>query len=102
MLIYLARRLVASLFILLGVSVVTFGLTFIIPADPVVVHIAEGIGLAAGSLPAAAWQLDHRQPNVAAIEQGDRDLLLVTSGAMQMLTRDELEAVCAELAGSAT
>ena len=35
MLAYLARRLSASLFILLGVSVVTFGLTFIIPADPV-------------------------------------------------------------------
>jgi peptide/nickel transport system permease protein len=35
MLAYLSRRLAASLFILLGVSVVTFGLTFIIPADPV-------------------------------------------------------------------
>ena len=35
MLAYLARRLAASLFILLGVSVVTFGLTFMIPADPV-------------------------------------------------------------------
>lgn len=32
---YLARRLAASLLILLGVSVVTFGLTFMIPADPV-------------------------------------------------------------------
>lgn len=35
MLRYLAKRLLASLFILLGVSVVTFGLTFMIPADPV-------------------------------------------------------------------
>ena len=35
MLKYLARRLAASLFILLGVSIVTFGLTFMIPADPV-------------------------------------------------------------------
>jgi len=35
MLAYLARRLVASMFILLGVSIVTFGLTFLIPADPV-------------------------------------------------------------------
>ncbi|MFN4140366.1 ABC transporter permease [Aestuariivirga sp.] len=32
---YLAKRLAASLLILLGVSVVTFGLTFMIPADPV-------------------------------------------------------------------
>ncbi|MBI2717889.1 MAG: ABC transporter permease [Rhizobiales bacterium] len=35
MLAYLARRLAASLLILLGISVVTFGLTFMIPADPV-------------------------------------------------------------------
>lgn len=35
MLTYLARRLAASLLILLGVSLVTFGLTFMIPADPV-------------------------------------------------------------------
>ncbi len=35
MLLYLSKRLVASLFILLGVSVVTFGLTIMIPADPV-------------------------------------------------------------------
>jgi peptide/nickel transport system permease protein len=32
---YLGKRLVASFVILLGVSVVTFGLTFMIPADPV-------------------------------------------------------------------
>jgi peptide/nickel transport system permease protein len=35
MLTYLAKRLAASLLILLGVSVVTFGLTFMIAADPV-------------------------------------------------------------------
>jgi peptide/nickel transport system permease protein len=35
MLRYLARRMLASLGILLGVSVVTFGLTFMVPADPV-------------------------------------------------------------------
>ncbi len=35
MLLHLCKRLVASLLILLGVSVVTFGLTFMIPADPV-------------------------------------------------------------------
>jgi peptide/nickel transport system permease protein len=35
MLRYLARRLLASLGILLGVSVITFGLTFMVPADPV-------------------------------------------------------------------
>ena len=35
MLLYLGKRLMASLLILLGVSVVTFGLTFMIPADPV-------------------------------------------------------------------
>jgi peptide/nickel transport system permease protein len=35
MLSYLSRRLVASLAILIGITVVTFGLTFLIPADPV-------------------------------------------------------------------
>ncbi|MCA3560843.1 MAG: ABC transporter permease [Aestuariivirga sp.] len=35
MLRYLAKRLAASVLILLGVSIVTFGLTFMIPADPV-------------------------------------------------------------------
>jgi peptide/nickel transport system permease protein len=35
MLFYLGKRVAASLVILLGVSVVTFGLTFLIPADPV-------------------------------------------------------------------
>jgi peptide/nickel transport system permease protein len=35
MLIYLARRLTTSIFILLGVTLVTFCLTFLIPADPV-------------------------------------------------------------------
>ena len=35
MLTYLGKRLAASLLILLGVSIVTFGLTFMIPADPV-------------------------------------------------------------------
>jgi peptide/nickel transport system permease protein len=35
MLRFLAKRLTVSLFILWGVSVVTFGLTFMIPADPV-------------------------------------------------------------------
>lgn len=35
MLTYLAKRLVTSVFILLGVTLVTFCLTFLIPADPV-------------------------------------------------------------------
>jgi peptide/nickel transport system permease protein len=32
---YLSRRLAASLAILIGITIVTFGLTFLIPADPV-------------------------------------------------------------------
>ena len=35
MMMYLARRLAASFMILAGVTIVTFGLTFLIPADPV-------------------------------------------------------------------
>lgn len=65
------------------------------PADLVVTNICEGIALATGSLPANAWQLDFPQPNIAAIEQGDRDVLVVTSAAVAVMTRDELEAVCA-------
>ena len=65
------------------------------PADPVVVHIAEGIGLAHGRPPAEALQLDHPQPNVAAVRIGEGSVLVVTSGAVATLTRDELEAVCA-------
>src|SRR6185503_8386538 len=57
MLLYLARRLSASLFILIGVTVVSFCLTFIIPADPVAMiagrnstpevreHIRQQLGL---------------------------------------------------------
>ena len=65
------------------------------PADPVVVHIAEGIGIAHGRPPAGALQLDHDQPNVAAVRRGDGSVLVVTSGAVATLTRDELEALCA-------
>lgn len=35
MLVYLAKRLSAALVILIGVTIVTFGLTFLMPADPV-------------------------------------------------------------------
>jgi hypothetical protein len=63
-------------------------------ADLVVTNIAEGIGLATGTRP-AAWQVDHPQPNVAAVEHPDGDLLVVTSGAVSALSRDQLEAVCA-------
>jgi peptide/nickel transport system permease protein len=35
MIAYLARRIVQSLLILLGVSVITFALLYLLPADPV-------------------------------------------------------------------
>jgi peptide/nickel transport system permease protein len=44
-LIYLTKRLAASLMILVGVSMVTFGLIFLIPADPVTV-LSRGISTA--------------------------------------------------------
>ena len=50
MLRYLARRLAASALILLGVSIVTFGLTFLIPADRVaILPVIAMIGLDRGS-----------------------------------------------------
>lgn len=54
MLIYLGKRLAASLFILLGVSVVTFGLTFMIPADPVAMIAGRN------STPAVREQIRHQ------------------------------------------
>ncbi len=54
MLTYLAKRIVASLFILLGVSVVTFGLTFLIPADPVAMIAGRN------STPAIREQIRHQ------------------------------------------
>ena len=45
MLAYLARRLAAALIILLGVSVVTFCLTYLIPADPIAA-LTKGTGTA--------------------------------------------------------
>jgi Zn-dependent protease with chaperone function len=65
------------------------------PARLEVVNLAQGIGIATGSRPATAWEVDHPEPNVAAIEHGDASSLIVTSGALTTLTRDQLEAVCA-------
>lgn len=54
MLTYLAKRLMASLLILLGVSIVTFGLTFMIPADPVAMIAGRN------STPAIREQIRHQ------------------------------------------
>ena len=54
MLPYLARRLLASLGILLGVSVITFGLTFMVPADPVAMIAGRT------STPAVREQIRHQ------------------------------------------
>jgi len=54
MLRYLARRLLASLGILLGVSVITFGLTFTVPADPVAMIAGRT------STPAVREQIRHQ------------------------------------------
>ena len=51
---YLARRLLASLGILLGVSVITFGLTFMVPADPVAMIAGRT------STPAVREQIRHQ------------------------------------------
>jgi Zn-dependent protease with chaperone function len=64
-------------------------------ADLVVRNIAEAIGIARGEPPAEAWQVEHPQPNVGVATLPGRDILYVTTGAVQGLARDELEAVCA-------
>lgn len=70
------------------------------PADVTLTNLAAGIGLATGTAPPAAFVLDHPQPNVAAFTGRSgrghgHDVLVVTTGALGLLTRDELEAVCA-------
>ncbi len=65
------------------------------PAGTEVTGIAEGIALATGSTPAQAWEVAHPAPNVAGFVGSDGRVLLVTEGARGLLTRDQLEAVCA-------
>lgn len=61
-----------------------------------VANINEGIAIASGEPPANAAEVAHPAPNVAGWEVPGRGrVLLVTDGASQLLTRDELEAVCA-------
>jgi peptide/nickel transport system permease protein len=77
MLRYLARRLLASLGILLGVSVITFGLTFMVPADPVAMIAGRT------STPAVREQIRHQLGLDRPLpEQYARYLLRLVQGDM--------------------
>jgi peptide/nickel transport system permease protein len=77
MLRYLARRLLASFGILLGVSVVTFGLTFMVPADPVAMIAGRT------STPAIREQIRHQLGLDRPLpEQYARYLLRLVQGDM--------------------
>jgi peptide/nickel transport system permease protein len=77
MLRYLARRLLASLGILLGVSIITFGLTFMVPADPVAMIAGRT------STPAVREQIRHQLGLDRPLpEQYARYLLRLVQGNM--------------------
>jgi peptide/nickel transport system permease protein len=77
MLRYLARRLLASLGILLGVSIITFGLTFMVPADPVAMIAGRT------STPAVREQIRHQLGLDRPLpEQYARYLLRLVQGDM--------------------
>jgi peptide/nickel transport system permease protein len=77
MLRHLARRLLASLGILLGVSVITFGLTFMVPADPVAMIAGRT------STPAVREQIRHQLGLDRPLpEQYARYLLRLVQGDM--------------------
>jgi Zn-dependent protease with chaperone function len=66
------------------------------PADTVVANITEALSIAAGAASSTtAAQVASPQPNVAAFDGPDGDVLVVTDGAVRSLTRDQLEAICA-------
>jgi Zn-dependent protease with chaperone function len=65
------------------------------PAGTEVAGIAAGIALATGREGIPAWEVTHAAPNVGAFRSPSGLALIVTDGARELLTRDQLEAVCA-------
>ena len=68
-----------------------------VPAGPEVTGIAAGIALAEGETELQAWEVAHPAPNVGVFRTRTRTRrsLVVTDGARELLTRDQLEALCA-------
>ncbi|MEX0697612.1 MAG: ABC transporter permease [Dongiaceae bacterium] len=105
MLAYLARRLTASLLILLGVTAVTFCLTFLIPADPV--RMIAGRNATPAVVESIRHQLGLDRPlpvqyasYLARLAQGDLGRSYVQKTEVAALIRSRLPATLLLMAGA--
>ncbi len=102
---YLVRRLAASVLILIGVSVVTFGLTFLIPADPV--RMIAGRSATAATVESIRHQLGLDRPivvqyasYVTKLVQGDLGRSYVQKTEVTRLIKSRLPATLLLMAGA--
>lgn len=105
MLRYLTRRLAASFLILIGVSVVTFGLTFLIPADPV--RMIAGRSATPETVASIRHQLGLDKPipvqyanYVTKLAQGDLGRSYVQKAEVTELIKSRLPATLLLMAGA--
>ena len=105
MIAYLARRLAASLLILLGITVVTFALTFLIPADPV--RMIAGRSATAQTVASIRHQLGLDRPipvqyasYVAKLARGDLGRSYVQKSEVTLLIKSRLPATLLLMAGA--
>ncbi len=105
MLRYLARRLAASVLILIGISVITFGLTFLIPADPV--RMIAGRSATPQTIESIRHQLGLDQPipvqyfrYVTKLTQGDLGRSYVQKANVSELIASRLPATLLLMAGA--
>ena len=105
MLRYLARRLTASVLILLGVTVVTFSLSFLIPADPV--RMIAGRSATKETVESIRRQLGLDQPlpvqyarYLAKLAQGDMGRSYVQKTEVATLIESRLPATLLLMAGA--
>ncbi len=105
MLRYLAQRLAASTLILLGITVVTFGLTFLIPADPV--RMIAGRSASAETVASIRHQLGLDRPipvqyvtYLGKLVQGDLGRSYVQKAEVTALIESRLPATLLLMAGA--
>ncbi len=105
MLRYLAQRLAASVLILLGITIVTFGLTFLIPADPV--RMIAGRSASAETVASIRHQLGLDRPipvqyvtYLGKLVQGDLGRSYVQKAEVTALIESRLPATLLLMAGA--
>jgi peptide/nickel transport system permease protein len=102
---YLVRRLAASILILLGITVITFSLTFLIPADPV--RMIAGRSASAEAVASIRHQLGLDQPlpvqyvgYLGKLVQGDLGRSYVQKAEVTTLVASRLPATLLLMAGA--